>query len=165
MLDINFSGGFSELSKVLSHFPDAVCIIRGDDAHPLLAGIVMLFDTEYGTIIAAEIKGLPIKPACESGVFGFHIHEGPSCESQGSPFSETGGHYNPISCPHPAHAGDMPPLISGNGYAISVFLCEKITTREVIGRTIVIHSDSDDFKTQPAGNSGSKIACGKIMRI
>ena len=74
MLDINFSGGFSELSKVLSHFPDAVCIIRGDDAHPLLAGIVMLFDTEYGTIIAAEVKGLPIKPACESGVFGFHMH-------------------------------------------------------------------------------------------
>ena len=75
-------------------------------------------------------------------------------------------HYNPGNCPHPAHAGDMPPLMTdGGGYAWMAFYTKRITMSEVIGRTVVIHSNPDDFHSQPSGNSGKKIACGVIKQM
>lgn len=165
MANERFDGGFHELASILSGFPEATAIIRGDDKHPLLAGIVLFFSTPFGTMVAAEIKGLPERQDCESSVFGFHIHEGESCQSVGSPFSETGGHYNPKNCPHPAHAGDMPPLISSKGgYAVSVFLSSEFLLADIIGKTVVIHAEADDFHTQPSGAAGEKIGCGIIER-
>ena len=42
-------------------------------------------------------------------------------------------------------------------------LTDRFTVREIIGKVVIIHSQADDFKTQPSGNAGSKIACGKIL--
>ena len=67
-------------------------------------------------------------------------------------------------CEHPNHAGDLPPLFGNNGFALSLFLTNRFTVDEVIGRTIIIHDHPDDFTTQPSGNSGTKIACGVIRR-
>ncbi len=166
MSELSFEGGFHELAGVLHGFPDATAILRGDDAHPLLAGIVLFFSTRFGTLVAAEVRGLPEREECESSVFGFHIHEGESCQSDDSPFSQTLGHYNPKNCPHPAHAGDMPPLISSKGgYAVSVFLSSEFRIEEIIGKTVVIHAEADDFRTQPSGAAGNKIACGIISKV
>lgn len=77
-------------------------------------------------------------------------------------FANANMHYNPTSCPHPYHAGDLPPLIENNGTAYMSVLLGKFSIKEIVGKVIIIHDMIDDFSTQPSGNSGKKIACGKI---
>ena len=77
-------------------------------------------------------------------------------------FANTMGRYNPDMCMHPYHAGDMPPLFANNGHAFMMFLTDRFTINEIIGKTIILHSEPDDFHSQPSGNSGNKIACGVI---
>jgi len=77
-------------------------------------------------------------------------------------FSNAGMHLNPSKCPHPFHLGDLPPLIEHNGFAYVSMLIGKFSVKEIIGKVIIIHDMPDDFTTQPSGNSGKKIACGKI---
>lgn len=77
-------------------------------------------------------------------------------------FSNAKSHYNPNNCPHPFHVGDLPPLIENNGHAYMSVLTNKFKISNIIGKVIIIHDMPDDFKSQPSGNSGTKIACGKI---
>lgn len=102
---------------------------------------------------------------------GFHIHEAGDCSS-GDGMSAK-GHFNPMGKPHgnPAsgehHAGDLPQLQAAkNGHAMLDADVEGITLEpgptSIIGRGLIIHADPDDFKTQPTGNSGARIACGVI---
>jgi len=110
-------------------------------------------------MLEAEILGLP---KTETGFFAFHIHEGNGCG--GEDFSETGGHYNPGGRMHPNHAGDLPPLLGDHGKAYMKVFTDRLFLEEVVGRTVVIHSNPDDFHTQPSGNAGKKIACGLIEK-
>ena len=93
-------------------------------------------------LITAEIFGLPVdEKNCDGGIFAFHIHEGGECSGSGSDlFANAKGHYNPNNCPHPYHAGDLPPLIGNNGYAYMSVLSDRFTAREIIGRTVMIQS-------------------------
>lgn len=127
-------------------------------------GEVNFYQLDDRVLVTAEVDGLPRKSSdCECGVFGFHIHEGESCTGTADDmFADTKGHYNPDKCPHPCHAGDMPPLFGNDGSAWMAFLTDRFDVRNIIGKTVVIHSMPDDFTTQPAGNSGKKIACGVI---
>ena len=125
-----------------------------------ISGTVNFYDLGKNVLVMAEVMGLPEDKNCECGVFGFHIHEGETCGGEG--FAETKGHYNPRSCPHPCHAGDMPPLFGNDGMAWMTFITNRFGIEEIKGKTVVIHSKPDDFTTQPAGNSGEKIACGVI---
>lgn len=152
------------LNSVLRHRPDASAIIKGSDSYPSLQGTVYFFQAQGGVLVVAEIFGLPTpENACMSPFFGFHIHEGGECSgNESDPFADVLAHYNPDNCPHPHHAGDLPPLLGNNGYAFSAFLTDRFTVAEIIGKTVIIHSNPDDFTTQPAGNSGTKIACGVI---
>lgn len=77
-------------------------------------------------------------------------------------FANTLSHYNPNQCDHPFHVGDLPPLLENNGYAEMSVLINKFRIKDIIGRTIIIHDMPDDFKSQPSGDSGEKIACGII---
>lgn len=81
------------------------------------------------------------------------------------PFPNTGNHYNPGNVPHPEHAGDLPPLLSNNGYAWMTFYTGRINVEDVAGRSLVIHSMRDDFTSQPSGDSGDKIGCGVIEEM
>lgn len=56
----------------------------------------------------------------------------------------------------------MPPLMGTDGKAFSMFMTDRFTVNEVIGRTVIIHLHPDDFAAQPSGNSGEIIACGVI---
>ena len=147
--------------------PQAIAQIRGSAKYRGIHGKVLFYQTNRGVDVVAEVEGLPISPTtCGSSVFAFHIHEGNSCSGNGDmPFPETKGHYNPIDCPHPEHAGDLPPLFGNNGYAFMAVLTNRFTIRNVVGRTIIIHAQSDDFRTQPSGFSGEKIACGEIVSV
>lgn len=85
-----------------------------------------------------------------------------NAEASKDPFANAMAHYDPEGCPHPYHAGDMPPLFGNNGFAFSAFITDRFSIREIIDKTVIIHSAPDDFMTQPSGNSGAKIACGVI---
>jgi len=147
--------------------PDAAAIVKGSPKYAQVHGTVKFYKVREGVLVAAEIAGLPHKSGpCAGEVFGFHIHEGNACTGNASdPFAATGGHFNPQSCPHPQHAGDLPPLFGNNGYAWSSVLTDRFTVDAIAGRTVVIHRRPDDFTTQPSGNSGEKIACGVIKKL
>ncbi len=143
----------------------AIAKIKGSSAYPGIKGSVTFLQTPKGVLVTAELFGLPYESGCSANIFALHIHSGTSCTgNEADPFADAGGHYNPNDCPHPAHAGDLPPLFSNHGYAYLSVLTDRITVEEVVGRVVIIHRQTDDFKTQPAGNAGTKIACGKIVR-
>ena len=125
-----------------------------------ITGTVKFYLKSRGILVVASVQGLP--PSA-TGIYGFHIHEGNRCS--GPEFSATGSHYNPTDNPHPNHAGDLPPLFSCGGNAYLALLTNRFTVGDILGRTVVIHSNPDDFHSQPAGNSGIKIACGIICPV
>lgn len=147
----------------MNSMPDAYALVRGKASYGNLRGKVSFYGVHSGTIVVAEITGLPMQEG--KGMFhGFHIHEGAGCTGTvEQPFMNAGGHYNPDNAPHPNHAGDLPPLLSGNGAAYSSVFTDRFFPDDVIGRTVVIHQMPDDFNTQPSGNSGEMIACGQIV--
>lgn len=138
--------------------------IYGDADHATIRGRVNFYSVGVGTLVEATVFGLPQKEGnCPGDVFAFHIHAGENCTGTAAdPFADVKGHYNPKQCPHPAHAGDMPPLFGNRGYAWMAFYTDRFTPEEIVGKTAVIHADPDDFTSQPAGNAGKKIACGAI---
>lgn len=155
------------ITKMLGHKPTAAAVIHGSNQFPDINGLVKFYQTTKGVVIVTEIIGLPTSEGnCSSPIFAFHIHEGDSCTGDlADPFANTLSHFNPYDCPHPYHAGDMPPLFGVNGSAFSAFLTDRITVKEIIGRTVIIHRSLDDFTTQPSGNAGTKMACGVIVQV
>ena len=141
-------------------YPTAVAHLRGGDEAPDLVGKVKFYQKREGVLVVANIENLPESGG--TGFFAFHIHEGNNCEGAG--FSGTGNHYDPYGVIHPHHAGDLPPLMSCNGGAYMAVMTDRFRVRDIIGQTVVIHSDYDDFYSQPGGNAGVKIACGVIRR-
>ena len=138
--------------------PDAIANITGENVkNP--CGQIKFYQKKNCVIVSVNIKGLP---QSEQGFFGFHIHEGDTCSGDG--FSGTGSHYNPKGLPHPEHAGDLPPLMLCNGDAYQTFTTDRFCVADIIGKTVVIHLMPDDFNSQPAGNAGTKIACGVIRK-
>ena len=150
---------------VLRKKPSAYANITGGDDYPDIEGVAQFFQMSAGVMVYTRVNGLPAPGvACADPIFAYHIHSGGSCEfGTGEPFAKTLGHYNPNDCEHPFHAGDMPPLFGSGGYALSVFLSNRFDVSEIIGKTVVIHENIDDFMSQPSGNSGKKIACGVIQ--
>ena len=146
--------------RYCTNSPDAVAEILGGAETPQLSGCVRFYQENGCVLIVARISGLPQKSG--KGFFGFHIHQGGDCSGIG--FSDTGSHYNPTVLVHPEHAGDLPPLLWCQGNAYLSVRTDRFLVKDIIGRTVVIHSEPDDFHTQPAGNAGKKIACGVIHK-
>lgn len=141
--------------------PEAVACLSGGSEAPELSGTVRLCSSQGGVLVIADVRGLPRQDG--SRFFAFHIHGGEDCGGEG--FAHTGGHFSPAGAPHPEHAGDLPPLLGCGGRAFLAVFTDRFRVRDVVGRTVVIHSQPDDFRTQPSGNAGSKIACDVIRRV
>ena len=133
-----------------------------------VSGAVSFTQKGDKVLVAVEVKGL--KP---NAVHGFHVHEKGDCSS-GDGVS-AGGHFNPVGKPHGAHdqtehhAGDLPSLVAdGSGVARLNFETSAISVgsgvANVVGRGLIVHRDPDDFKTQPTGNSGPRLACAAIVK-
>lgn len=158
---------FHNLASILSKKPHAVARLFGSEEYMKIRGEVYFYSTKQGVIVACAVKGLPEQEqVCKTDIFAFHIHDGEFCiGNKEDPFARALSHYNPQNCQHPYHAGDMPPLFSAAGIALSVFLTDRFSIKEIYGKTVIIHSMPDDFHTQPGGNSGKKIACGEIVKM
>lgn len=146
--------------QIPSGIPHAAARLRGSEAAPELGGTIHFYQFRRYVLVKAQVKGLP--QSNQTGFFALHIHSGASCA--GTDFPATLGHFDPLGAPHPAHAGDLPPLLSCGGSAYLEVITNRFRLWDVMGRTVVIHSDADDFRSQPAGNAGTKIACGVICR-
>ena len=104
------------------------------------------------------------------GEHGFHVHEVGDCSAADA--SSAAGHFNPGNKAHGGHdaehhAGDLSNLVAGNdGKAEASFILTGLTIgngeMNIDGRALVIHASPDDYKTQPAGNSGNRVGCGVI---
>jgi Cu-Zn family superoxide dismutase len=117
-------------------------------------------------IITGKVEGL--KPNAEHG---FHIHEKGDCSS-GDGLS-AGGHFNPYGKPHGTtdqtehHAGDLPSL-KADAFGAALVNHETFSVsvgdgpNSILDRALIVHRDPDDYKTQPTGNSGPRVACGVI---
>jgi superoxide dismutase, Cu-Zn family len=133
------------------------------------SGSVTFAQARGKVLVSGEVRGL--KP---NAVHGFHVHEKGDCSAPDG--MSTGGHFNPDAKPHgehgnaPHHAGDLASLKSdANGVATFRYESAAITVgsggaNDVVGRGLIVHRDPDDYKTQPTGNSGARIACAVITR-
>ncbi len=119
-----------------------------------LSGTVTFTEVADGVQVRAEITGLA------PGNHGFHVHEFGDCSAADA--SSAGAHFNPTNKPHAGpdaperHVGDM-----GN---VEADASGKDDQQSAIGRSVVVHAKADDLKSQPAGDSGARIACGVIGR-
>jgi Cu-Zn family superoxide dismutase len=147
-------------------FRTATATIR--DGAGARIGEATFTDSYAGLIIAGSVEGLGI------GAHGIHIHEAGKCEP---PFATAGGHYNPEKHKHGFrsaeghHLGDLPNIdVPPSGRLRFEFLLTDVTLRgphgllDGNGASIVIHTTRDDFATDPAGNSGARLACGVIVQ-
>ena len=130
-------------------------------------GDVDLTETPGGVLLRISIKGL------SPGEHAFHIHAVGKCEA---PFETAGAHFNPGGHKHgmlrgPAHAGDMPNLHVPQSGELTVEVVNSAITLEKgkpnsvfdnDGSAIVVHAKADDYKTDPTGDAGGRIACGVI---
>lgn len=146
--------------------------VNGGPLGPDISGIVLFEPNMDGTQVSATFNGLPeYKPASNGnapiGPLGFHIHEFGTCSVGNiqSPFEDAGGHWNPTNIPHGNHAGDLPVVFSNNGYSNISFFTNKFIPEDVIGKSVIIHQNPDDYRTQPNGAAGKRLACGVIGYI
>ena len=131
-------------------------------------GRVELTQIDDGVLLKATLKGLP------AGDHAFHIHAAGKCEA---PFTSAGGHFNPGDKKHGMmaanghHAGDMPNLVvpvSGElkfevvNTAVTLDKDKPNSVLKPDGTAIVIHAAADDYKTDPTGEAGGRMACGVI---
>lgn len=131
------------------------------------SGSIAVTAEEGGVRLSGAIQGL--KPDSE---FGFHIHEKGDCSAPDA--SSAGGHFNPANVAHgnpesdTHHAGDMVNIKSdAQGVAQVDTRASGATLHsgeptDVLGKAVVVHESPDDYKSQPSGNSGARIACGVI---
>ena len=134
-----------------------------------VTGTVTFEQRSGKTLVTAEVRGLT--PNVEHA---FHVHEKGDCSS-GDGMS-AGGHFNPRNAPHGKydmgahHAGDMPNLkADASGAAKISWEDDDLTVTDgpatVVGKAVIVHRDPDDYKSQPAGNAGPRLACGVIARL
>jgi Cu-Zn family superoxide dismutase len=130
-------------------------------------GSAVLTDAEDGVRVNLNVRGLP------AGTHGLHFHQNGTCDAPD--FTTAGPHYNPAGKQHGTenpqgpHAGDLPNLTVGaNGQGEIETVKEGVTLRRANpllkqgGTALVIHAAADDYRTDPSGNSGARIACGVI---
>ena len=131
------------------------------------AGTVTFAQKGDKVTVSAKVSGLA------PGAHGFHLHEKGDCSAADG--MSAGGHFNPTGKSHgdpgspDHHAGDMPMLqADANGNATLTAELVGISigsgSTDIVGKAVIVHKDADDYKTQPTGNSGARLACGVINK-
>jgi len=139
------------------------------DAQGKDVGNIIIWDQGPGVGLELHLHDLT------PGEHAIHFHQVPKCEAPD--FKSAGGHFNPESKKHGFdnpdghHAGDMKNFTVGADGKATVRLEDNdVTLKDGIhsllsnGAAIVVHAKADDYKTDPAGNSGDRVACGVISK-
>ena len=148
-------------------FDTAVATARLEPTRGNTAQGTVTFAQRMGKVyVTADVRGL-----APNREHGFHVHEKGDCTS-GDGMS-AGGHFNPDGRPHgpqgaPHHAGDMPSLAAdASGNAKASFTLDEVTIvagpKSLAGKGLIVHKDPDDYRTQPTGNAGARLACAVIQ--
>lgn len=127
-------------------------------------GVVVFTEENGGVKIKVNLEGLT------PGEHGFHIHDfGDISDMKGM---SAGGHFNPTNKKHGAptdaerHVGDLGNITADKDGKVDAEFTDKIISLNgvysIIGHSVVVHADADDFKTQPTGNAGGRVAFGVI---
>ena len=143
-----------------AHVPMAAQVAMADGTS---VGTVTLTPTASGIVLVElDLSGLP-----EGAVHGMHIHETGDCSAED--FSSAGGHladgrehgYEAEGGPHP---GDLPNTTVSSDGRVQVTYPNHLLTMEMVadadGSAFIVHSGTDDYESQPAGDAGDRIACG-----
>lgn len=129
-------------------------------------GSATLSEVGDGLRVSVDATGLP------AGVHGIHIHTTGRCDAPD--FTTAGPHWNPTERKHGrdnpdgAHHGDLPNVeVGADGRGSLTFTAPAATFAQLFdadGAALVVHANADDYRTDPSGNSGGRIACGVISR-
>ncbi|HTA77879.1 MAG TPA: superoxide dismutase family protein [bacterium] len=135
---------------------------KGNTVH----GEVKFIQKDGYVLIKAHVEGLT------PGKHGFHIHEVGDCSAPDG--SSAKGHFNPTHKDHGApdaqdrHEGDLGNLNADANGVANYMRHDKVVQlsgdNTIIGRSVIVHGGKDDYKTQPTGNSGARVACGVIQQ-
>lgn len=132
------------------------------------AGVVHVMPAATGVQLHVQLTGLT------PGEHGFHVHEQGECtppafESSGGHFAQEGQQHG-LQNPQGPHTGDMPNLVANAGGAVdTTFTLDRLSLQRgaanaVFGRALVVHAGADDYRTDPAGAAGDRVACGVIRQ-
>lgn len=144
----------------------AAATLRDRSGAPV--GEVQLQQAPHGVVARVRLAGVP------PGEHGFHVHQVGKCEP---PFDSAGGHYAPegrkhgVANPDGMHSGDLPNVHvpAGGTVEITGFL-DRVSLRgenpllDADGSAFMVHAKPDDYRTDPAGDAGERIACGVVER-
>jgi len=133
-----------------------------------VSGTVTFTQKGDKVLVAANVSGLT------PGLHGFHVHEKGDCSAADA--MSAGGHFNPAGKPHGSpdsaerHGGDLGNLTADkSGNATLSIEVSGITldqsANSIVGKGVVVHANPDDLRSQPAGNSGPRVACGVIHLV
>lgn len=135
--------------------------------HTDVVGTVQFVPTAQGVRVIAHVMNL------SPGHHGFHVHE--HGDLSAPDLSSAGGHYNPTHEPHAGpdadrrHVGDLGNIVvDADGVATIDRVDPRLSlegAHSIIGRAVIIHADPDDFRSQPSGNAGDRVAGGIIQKI
>lgn len=135
-----------------------------------IIGRAELVETNSGVLIKIEASGLP-----KNSELALHIHEIGRCDPPD--FTSSKGHFNPMNKKHGflnpegPHAGDMPNVFTDEVGRLKVYVLNTFVTLQKGkpnsltkegGTSLMIHAHQDDYKSDPAGHAGPRIACGVI---
>jgi Cu-Zn family superoxide dismutase len=148
--------------------PSGTVVATLHDASGAELGTLTIAESGAGLATTGTLRGLV------PGVHGIHIHGVGKCEP---PFQTAGGHWNPLTRKHGIenpdgpHAGDMQNIVAGSDGTAAVNITTQTGTLrgangllDADGASIVVHAAADDYKTDPSGNSGARVACG-VVRV
>ena len=166
MMVATLCGLASAATAVAAHAAGATTTLTPTSGNTARGTVTFTQQGDTVTVVAT-VSGL------SPGPHGFHIHEKGDCSAPDG--MSAGGHFNPTSKPHgdpgapDHHVGDMPMLVAdANGNAT---LTARLTPmsigsgpNDILAKAVIVHKDPDDFKTQPTGNSGARVACGVIEK-
>jgi Cu-Zn family superoxide dismutase len=143
----------------------ATATMAGTAKFKAVKGTVEFKETDDGIEVTANIEGL------KKGVHGFHIHEKGDCSAPDA--KSAGGHFNPSNHKHGApdaaehHEGDLGNITAEkDGKGTATITIKGVTLGDgdtsIVGKGFIIHAKADNFKTQPTGDAGDRVACGVI---